>query len=194
MKGFKRCEKGHFYKDTLSECNYCPSSGKATNSDETELINQTTNETEKTQVFAQPGSSSKKENFDPEKTMIAGAPSPMDSAEDGAIQQVQKRKLRGWLVSYDIEEFGVDFKIIEGRNTIGKGSSNDITIQDNLISSLQGIILCRNDKFILTDEVSTNGTFLNGKELVPRDAYEINDGDEIKVGDTTLLFRIAFKK
>ena len=111
--------------------------------------------------------------------MIAG--STPSSGEDEQSQEIQKRKLRGWLVSFDIEEFGVDFKIIEGRNTIGKAGSNDIRIQDNLISSLQGIILCRNDKFILTDEVSTNGTFLNGKELVPREAYEINDGDEIEI-------------
>ena len=24
MKGYKRCEKGHFYKETLDECNFCP--------------------------------------------------------------------------------------------------------------------------------------------------------------------------
>ena len=24
MKGFKQCEQGHFYNDSLSECNYCP--------------------------------------------------------------------------------------------------------------------------------------------------------------------------
>ena len=128
--------------------------------------------------------------------MIAGGSIPDpdgESGSDSVLEQIKKlEKLRGWLVSYDIEEFGVDFKIIEGRNTIGKAASNDITIFDNLISSLQGIILCRNDKFILTDEVSTNGTFLNGKELVPRDAYEINDGDEI-VENTTLTFRTAFK-
>ena len=41
MKGFKQCEKGHFYNEQLSECNYCPtpSTGATTNSDETELIN-----------------------------------------------------------------------------------------------------------------------------------------------------------
>ena len=47
-------------------------------------------------------------------------------------------------------------------------SSNDITIQDSEVSALQGIILCRKDKFFITDEVSSNGTLLNGNDLEPR--------------------------
>jgi len=35
---------------------------------------------------------------------------------------------------------------------------------------------------------------LNGEELIPRNTYELNDGDEIKIGDTALLFKTAFKK
>ena len=54
MKGFKQCENGHFYKDTLEECNYCP---KKTTSDQqisaTEAISN--NSSEKTQVFSQIG-------------------------------------------------------------------------------------------------------------------------------------------
>jgi pSer/pThr/pTyr-binding forkhead associated (FHA) protein len=97
-------------------------------------------------------------------------------------------------VSFDIEPFGVDFKVNEGRNSIGSKASNDITIQDHQVSSLHGLILYKKNKFILTDELSTNGTLLNGEELVPRDTYELNDGDEIKIGDTSLLFKTAFKK
>ena len=54
------------------------------------------------------------------------------------------------------------------------------------------MILYRGNKFYLTDELSTNGTKLNGKELVPRDPYELNDGDEIQVGDTNLLLLILY--
>ena len=34
MKGFKQCSRGHFYKDTLSECPYCPGINKETYSDD----------------------------------------------------------------------------------------------------------------------------------------------------------------
>ena len=47
-------------------------------------------------------------------------------------------------------------------------------------------------KFIITDELSSNGTFLNGEGITPREATALKDGDKIKIGDTTLLFRQAF--
>ncbi len=197
MKGFKQCEKGHFYKETLEECNYCPKNTvNDQESNPTEAISEIS--TEKTQVFSantnltdlNPEAEKKPNTFDPNKTTIGGR-----TVEEGQDNQaIQKRKLRGWLVTFDIEPFGVDFKINEGRNSIGSKSSNDITIQDNQVSSNHGLILYKKKKFILTDELSTNGTFLNGEELIPRDTYELNDGDEIKVGDTTLLFKTAFKK
>ena len=199
MKGFKQCDKGHFYKDTLAECNYCPKTESAGSGDETEILgaNNPTfdNPTDKTQVFggATQQSPSSKESFDPERTIISGG-NTASAAGDAQDQITQKRRLRAWLVSFDIEDFGIDFKVTEGKNTIGSKSSNDITIQDSEVSGLQGIILCKKDKFYLTDEVSSNGTLLNGEELDPRKPYDINDGDEIKVGNTNLLFKTAFKK
>ena len=95
--------------------------------------------------------------------------------------------------SFDIEEFGVDFKILEGRNMIGSKSSSEITIQDPQVSSVHALILCRKDRFLLSDEMSSNGTTINGEDLSPRDPSELNDGDEIKIGNTTLLFKKAFK-
>ena len=196
MKGFKQCDQGHFYNDTLSECNYCPKN----KSSKTELLGSNNDQTidiatDKTQVFGGGSSSdssskSSNETFDPNKTTISRPKTNDESSENNTLQ---KRKLRGWLVSFDIEDFGVDFKLFEGRNTIGSKSSNDITIQDTQVSSLHGLILFKKNKFIITDELSTNGTLLNGEELVPRDTYDINDGDEIKVGDITLLFKTAFK-
>jgi len=195
MKGFKQCDKGHFYNDTLEECNYCP---KKTTVDQNENQPHTEalsgDSSEKTQVFSGSTNLSSEENksantFDPNKTTIGGRV----ASEGQDNQSIQRRRLRGWLVSFDIEPFGVDFKVNEGRNSIGSKASNDITIQDHQVSSLHGLILYKKNKFILTDELSTNGTLLNGEELVPRDTYELNDGDEIKIGDTSLLFKTAFK-
>ena len=122
--------------------------------------------------------------------MIVGA--QQSSSSDTSSPQA-RRRLRGWLVSFDIEDFGVDFKILEGRNMIGSKSSSEITIQDPQVSSVHALILCRKDRFLLSDEMSSNGTTLNGEDLSPRDPSELNDGDEIKIGNTTLLFKKAFK-
>ncbi len=197
MKGFKQCEYGHFYNESLEECNYCPKpTSEAKGETRTEALSG--GQSEKTQVFSgntnllnpDSGENNSGNTFDPNKTTIGGGV-PSESQEGPSTQ---RRRLRGWLVSFDIEPFGVDFKVNEGRNSIGSKASNDITIQDHKVSSLHGLILYKKNKFILTDELSSNGTLLNGEELIPRDTYELNDGDEIKLGDTTLLFKTAFKK
>lgn len=204
MKGFQQCPNNHFYKEELSSCPYCPSSN-SNQGDKTEMINgndnQKTIDTQKTQVFTG-GSSAKNEQVqsnsnqgvDYTKTIInSGKPATNNENGNQNEQLITKRKLRGWLVSFDIEEFGVDFRIIEGRNSIGSASSCDITIKDNEISSMHALILCRKDKFLLSDEMSSNGTLLNDEDLTPRETYELNDGDEIKVGKTSFLFKKAFK-
>lgn len=200
MEGFQQCTNGHFFKDALATCPYCPSSANAVSGDKTEVIlggNQKTIDTQKTQVFGggdttknSSNVSASKQPFDSTKTIINGGTSQNANQNE---QQVVRRKLRGWLVSFDIEDFGIDYRIIEGKNSIGSGPSCDITVKDNQVSSLHALILCRKNKFLLSDEMSSNGTLLNEEDLTPREPYELNDGDEVKVGTTTFLFKTAFK-
>ena len=206
MKGFKQCSKGHFFKDTMNECPYCPNAGTSTVNDKTEVLgggdNQKTSanmDAQKTQVFggatesaSSSSSSSSNQAFDATKTIIGGGDTNYGDAKDK--KEVSRRKLRGWLVSFDIEEFGMDYRIIEGRNTVGSNSSNDVTVQDGEVSGMHALILCKKDKFIITDELSSNGTLLNGEDLSPREPFSLNDGDEIRIGTTNLLFKTAFKK
>jgi len=209
MKGFNQCSKGHFYKEALNECPYCPKGGASESGAKTEVLgggdNQKTSasmDAQKTQVFGgapQPtpsstssgASSASQQSFDATKTIIGGSDTPLGEAKDQ--KEVSRRKLRGWLVSFDIEEFGMDFRVIEGRNTVGSNPSNDVTIQDGQVSGMHALILCKKDKFIITDELSANGTLLNGEDLNPREPFNLNDGDEIRVGETNLLFKTAFK-
>ena len=206
MKGFKQCSKGHFFKDTMNECPYCPTTGTSSGNDKTEVLgggdNQKTSanmDAQKTQVFggatesaSSSSSSSSNQSFDATKTIIGGGDTNYGDAKDKI--QVSKRKLRGWLVSFDIEEFGMDYRIIEGRNTVGSNPSNDVTVQDAEVSGMHALILCKKDKFIITDELSSNGTLLNGEDLSPREPFSLNDGDEVRIGTTNLLFKTAFKK
>jgi hypothetical protein len=201
MEGFNQCSKGHFYKEDKTSCPYCPENNSSGDI-KTEFLSKTESTSEdqslKTQVFGGQGSSestntkasTSNEPFDATKTMIVGA--EQSSSSDISNPQA-RRRLRGWLVSFDIEDFGVDFKILEGRNMIGSKSSSEITIQDPQVSSVHALILCRKDRFLLSDEMSSNGTTINGADLSPRDPSELNDGDEIKIGNTTLLFKKAFK-
>jgi hypothetical protein len=210
LKDFKNCEKGHFYPKDKDVCPYCPK-GSDDKTDSTKLISDqiekispsvsSTNseDVNKTIVFGESDEkkpTKKTAKFDPNKTIISGTDiSRNDDDVNSSSNKIVRRKFRGWLVTFDLKdmEYGVDFKIEEGRNTIGKSSSSDITIDDNEVTSNHALILCKRDKFMLTDELSSNGTFLNGEDLTPKAIYDLKDGDEIKIGHTTLLFKQAFK-
>ena len=42
MKGFKQCDQGHFYKETLSSCNYCGEDNEGTKKDLSDTVDQHT--------------------------------------------------------------------------------------------------------------------------------------------------------
>ena len=44
MKGFKQCEQGHFYNDSLPECNYCPKNNSSNSEEKTELLGGSNND------------------------------------------------------------------------------------------------------------------------------------------------------
>ena len=196
MKGFKQCEKNHFYKEDLDECPYCPGGTVADAQDgtKTAILGNDDNST-KTVVFGNQKSENidtPKKDFDPTRTIVTPSKSSDDSKKSDEVQ-ISKRKLRGWLVTFDIEEFGTDYKIFEGRNLIGKKSTCEITVLDNEVSSVHAVILFRKDKFEISDQMSTNGTVLNGELLESHKPNVLVDGDEIVVGKTSLLFKTAIK-
>lgn len=205
MDGLKQCEKGHFYEDNLDSCPHCPKgtvkldenstqmqgSEPKTDTTRTEVFggSANNNQTPPTNVKRKESKSDDDGSFDPLKTTVTD--SSKSNQENGSVNQT-RRKLRGWLVSFDLAEYGIDFKVIEGRNTIGKAAKNDITVDDQEVSGSHAVLLCKHDEFMISDEMSTNGTFVNGEELQPRNPFNLSDGDKIKVGNTEFLFKTAF--
>ena len=199
MKGFKRCEKGHMHKDNLSVCPYCPKGTKKSN-DKTEIAGDSN--LDKTEIFTENNPKTTEpikkkmpvarkipsdETQDLNKTFIQGVTDDDDSKENTPRST---RKLMGWIVSFTNDPMGKDYKIHEGRNFLGTNNKSDITINgDQSISGNHGLILCKKEKFWLRDEMSSNGTFLNGKELDPNESPELKDGDSIKIGATDFKFK-----
>lgn len=113
---------------------------------------------------------------------------------NGKIEKViierSRRKLVGWLVSYDADPMGIDYRLYEGKNVIGRDPRVQITIQDPAVSDPQAIIRFLRGKFAIKDEMSSHGTFVNGNDIELNAVY-LNDGDIIQVGHTTLKFRSA---
>jgi hypothetical protein len=208
MKDFKRCNNGHFYKESLASCPHCPADDSATqvtpsntagNNDKTQFFGAEPSEDKPTQAFGSNPSAAKetpdKANgaTDFSKTYIEGMDEVVsDSGE--VIQEKQKaratRKIRGWIVSFTLDPMGIDYRIFEGNNTIGRDPKNSICItKDKTISSQHVRILYRADKFYIKDEMTANGTYLNGEMMEVEKATPLHDGDEIKLGQTIFKFK-----
>ena len=201
-------------KDNLSECPYCPKgvSNSKGNDNKTQVAGTPSQKTvdagsggdlNKTQIFGGGGSEPtelKTEVFgagksggsvgkrDLNKTYIQGVTDEDDGENSKGSTPRATRKIMGWIISYDLDPMGIDYRIYEGRNILGSSTSCDITIVgDNSVSGTHCVILCRKNKFEISDEMSSNGTFLNNEELDSRQPTKLNDGDEIKLGEKTMF-------
>lgn len=219
MNGFKKCNNGHFYKEDLNICPYCPGGsnannnsaqnddlgktmvtsggGYSSNDSQTEVFGGGDNSSDNTtQVF---GAGQNKFNSgslkrDLNRTFIGGIEEESNSNDGKSIKSEPRatRRIVGWIISYDLDPMGVDYRIYEGTNTLGRDTKNTIIItKDSTISSEHITILYKKGKFKIKDRMTANGTFVNGEELEVEEAYNLNDGDEVRVGNTKFKFKSA---
>jgi hypothetical protein len=214
MNGFKKCNNGHFYKEDLAACPYCPGSKPAGNSNagsdldktiipgaggggsdsaRTEVFGNTSVSGESTKVFGGGNSGGSSAPKDLGRTYIGGVTDADETDDSGRkIESSPRaaRKIVGWIISYTLDPMGVDYRIYEGSNTIGRNPGNTITISADVTVSGEHVnILYRNGKFYIKDKMTANGTFLNGEELEVEKAYELKDSDEVRCGNTVFKFK-----
>jgi len=224
MNGFNKCENGHFYKEDLSICPYCPTESGASNSVGGNDLNKTivsgvglvsgVTDNSKTEVFDnhKVSDSSNHEKViinqdngfvsqpkrDLNKTFISGITDEQTSGalKGSSIDSVPRssRRIVGWVLSYSLDPMGVDYRIYEGNNSIGRDAGNSITItKDTTISGKHATVLYKKGKFYIKDEMAANGTFVNNEELDIDKPYPLNDGDSIRLANTTFIFKSSEK-
>jgi len=72
------------------------------------------------------------------------------------------------------------------RCTVGRGNDNAIAVTDPKVSDLHAVLERFSAGWCATDLGSSNGTWVNGERIFgPR---RLGDGDEVRVGETRLLF------
>ncbi len=203
MKGYTQCEKGHYFKEELTECPYCPKGSAAAGSDDKTKIqggqNENTGLGDKTQVFGgggtnpvqQPISVNPPVKRDLNKTFIQEVEEVKDGGEvKEVVHQRATRKIVGWLISYTLDPMGIDFRLYEGNNTIGRNPGNDMTIAgDNSISGHHATILFKKGRFYLKDEMAANGSFINDEEIEVGQPHEVQDGDTLRFGNSVFKFK-----
>ena len=165
----KFCANGHQMEDTWQICPYCQKTG-----------------------FQAPGASA-----ETAKTRLEGDPPPPPPAAAGhgaagrktvLLSEVRKAPVVGWFVAMSGEQKGEDFRVRDGQNTLGSAPDCEIILNDVTVSAHHASIRHKDEKFVLTDLDSTNGTFVNeGAEPVSR--VDLRDNDTVRVGEVVLKFK-----
>jgi hypothetical protein len=207
MSEFKKCPNGHYYQG--GKCPYCQSGGQTTKAP-TEG-----GETQKTEIYVgipdgetnvqnNPSATTvndagtvvvnpKKPSSNSNRTVF-GTEIEEETPSGGIVIKTTTRttrKLVGWLVSYSFDKMGVDYKLYEGRNIIGRDMDCNVTVAgDGMMSGKHATLLFRADKYILKDELSTHGTFVNDVDII-EEHYHLQDGDIIRLGQTVFKFRTS---
>ncbi len=110
--------------------------------------------------------------------------SDQDSPEQGT-----KGKIVGWLISYTRNPDGDDFRVYAGYNRMGANPVCDIVVEDETVSGSHAILVYRDGRCLIKDDLSRNGTFVNGREIT--EAYPLQNYDQIRVGNTILTYVAA---
>ena len=83
-------------------------------------------------------------------------------------------------------EPGTLFDISDGA-TLGRSDSADIHVEDPFASSVHARIFASSGFMHVEDMGSTNGTYLNGRQL--RKAEQLKPADKIRIGDSEYSYR-----
>lgn len=83
---------------------------------------------------------------------------------------------------------GAEFPIA-GFITVGRGSACTITLSDQEMSTRHAEFSADGRGAYVTDSASTNGTFVNDVKITPDMPTSLKDGDLIRMGNTTLLYK-----
>ena len=93
------------------------------------------------------------------------------------------------LIQFTENGAGVKLSIEKQRTTIGRDASNDISLDDELVSKEHAVleVISTEEKveFLLQDLSSTNHTFVND---TPIDLYKLKDGDAVRIGLSDFRF------
>jgi hypothetical protein len=83
-------------------------------------------------------------------------------------------------------EPGVAFDVGDGA-TLGRADSADVKVDDPFASSAHARIFNRGDFMYIEDMGSTNGTYVNGRQL--RGAERLKVADAVRIGDTEYRYQ-----
>lgn len=90
----------------------------------------------------------------------------------------------------DTGEVLQEFSLEKAETSIGRAPTSDILLsKDKLTSRRHATIKYENGNYVILDERSANGTFVNGQQLEEMVPRALHDGDHIGIGEHELVFQ-----
>ena len=87
-------------------------------------------------------------------------------------------------------EIPLTFKPGGPRQGVGRGTDNDLCLNDNSVSKIHAALMMnRESTLMVADTGSTNGTFINGRRIAYGEARQVEEGDVVGFGDVEVRFR-----
>ncbi len=119
---------------------------------------------------------------------LAACPYPfLASPPPGPGQRDQGLFPGAWIVPLEKK----DTTALDPSISLGRGTENDLWIDDGSVSKQHCYFLREDDLFQIADANSTNGTFVNGHPLAPHVPLTLRSGDRIGIGES-ILFHFLF--
>jgi len=121
----------------------------------------------------------------------------MESMDDAKTQMISIpegelfKPCVGWMVIWEGPLKGKDFRLLEGRNRIGRRADLEVVLGDTEVEPEHAhIVFTRNGQYFLSDEGTSSGTYVNGERLM--ETLQVVDNDVIRVGKTVLRFKALY--
>lgn len=175
----KLCQNGHVMEASWDRCPYCPDPSRMGRP-----------AVPPTRVNVEAGSPAPAPL--PTPTPAPKAKAGADAKKTRMIVEEASAPVVGWLVALNGNSKGKDFRVVEGKTSIGSLEDNNIVLNDEFISGHHATIkFVQKDGeriFILTDMDSSNGTFLNDAEE-PIAREELVDNDTVTFGKVKMKFK-----
>src|SRR5215831_18612034 len=120
-----------------------------------------------------------------EATAFSGAPAPAAQAVMEKVENPAHLILRT-----DSGEVLQEYPLEKTETSIGRAPTSDILLsKDKLTSRRHATVKYENGSYVITDERSANGTFVNGQQLEETAPRALRDGDHIGIGEHELIFQ-----
>lgn len=87
-----------------------------------------------------------------------------------------------------VRQDGCEFPLCGSVTSLGRNSDNNIVLCDGEVSRYHAIIRVQASAWLIIDQGSTNGTFINEQQLTPHQPHSLQTGDVLRLGSRVIFY------